>query len=113
MFAACITLSGWAGMEEYIFTGETPMDIAFQINEVQDILCLAGMASSMEKKKNKKNVEKLQEFAERYLDEAINREDIEKLDINLSIGDIKCNEIIEGDSAEEQLKAKYPNATVQ
>ena len=113
MLAACITLSGWAGREEYVFTGETPMEIALKINEVQDILCLAGMAPSMEKKKNKKNVEKLQEFAERYLDEAINREDIEKLDINLSIGDIKCNEIIEGDSAEEQLKAKYPNATVQ
>lgn len=87
------------------------MDVMDRYNDVQDIMCLAGMAMQ-EEDGDDPNVRNLAKFAENYSSGKIRGKDIESFDVHLSAGFMKCNELIRGKDAVEKLKAKYPDAII-
>ena len=112
MYAACFTLSGWAGYQKYILSGDKLMDVMDAFNDVQDLVCLDMMAHE-EEGENPGEVEKLHVIAHRYYNREVRAKDIQAIDIHLSVGIIKCDELIRGKDAVEKLKEKYPEAIVR
>ena len=112
MYAACFTLSGWAGYQQYIFSGRKLMDLMDAFNDVQDLVCLDMMAHE-EENENADEVEKLHDIAHRYYNREVRAKDIEAIDIHLSVGIIKCDELVRGKDAVEKLKEKYPDAIIR
>ena len=90
-YAAKIQI-GW--IDEW-FDGDTPVEIMEKVEKVQDFDCLLDMGYSMEGKKGKKELDKLNRFLEKYRNKALTIDDIKNLSINLSIGMIKCEAIEE------------------
>lgn len=96
-----------------IFSGNDAYEIMDSFQTMQDLNCLAMMASKRERsKKGKAEAKKLSEFACLCMSGEVDVDDIRNLDIDLSIGSIKCHELLEGDDALDILKEKYPNARV-
>ncbi len=75
--------------------GDTPAGLVREIENAQDLQCLAQMASSMGTKKDKKEIGKLIEFLEKYNDDTLTIEDVRNLDVNLSVGALKCESLSE------------------
>ncbi len=70
-------------------------DLVSAIEREQDLQCLAMMAGQMGTKKDKQEIRKLLEFLSKRSNDELTVEDIRNLDINLSVGRIKCDELIE------------------
>ena len=86
------------------FKGETPSEIVNAVEEYQDFGCLISMGRLNEEKRGQKELDKLEKFLEKYYARELTMEDIEKLEIHLSIGDVICHGIAEGDEAVKQIK---------
>ena len=112
MYAACFTISGWAGPQEYIFSGNKLIDIMNSFNDVQDIMCLAMMAEQ-QGHENSDDLEKLMKLAMKYESGKVQAKDIESFDVSLSIGHMKCNELMKGKDPVTELIKKYPGAIVR
>ena len=78
---------GWI---EEDFQGETPEDIVREVGKVQDLDCLLRMGYEEEGKRGRKELDKLAAFLEKYRSRTLATDDIKNLDINLSIGSIRC-----------------------
>ena len=61
-----------------------------EVENAQDLQCLAQMASTMGTKKDKQEIRKLIDFLEKYSSDELTVEDVRNLDINLSVGGLKC-----------------------
>lgn len=83
---------GW--MHETI-EGDTPSELIQGVENVQDLRCLLQMGATMEPNKGKPELRKLESFLEKYYDNTLTINDIKSLDIQLSIGSIKCTDLIE------------------
>lgn len=70
--------------------GDTPADLVSEIEKAQDLQCLCQMAGTMGTKKDKKEIGKLIEFLEKYNDDMLTIDDIRGLNVDLSIGSLKC-----------------------
>ena len=112
MYAACFRIAGWAGPQEYIFSGEKLMDIANKFNDIQDITCLALMAQQIGAE-DPEMIDKLLRFVERYEKGRIQSKDLESFDIGLSVGSMKCLKLCKGNGAVAQLIREYPEAIVK
>lgn len=75
--------------------GETPSDLIREVEKVQDLQCLCHQAAMMGTKKDQKEIRKLLDFLEKYSEGKLTLDDVRGLDICLSIGDIKCEELTE------------------
>ncbi len=75
--------------------GDTPADLVREIENAQDMQCLVQMAGMMGTKKDKKEIEKLIDFLEKYNDDTLTVEDVRNLDVNLSVGALKCESLSE------------------
>ena len=75
--------------------GDTPADLVREIENAQDLQCLVQMAGMMGTKKDKKEIGKLIEFLEKYNDETLTIDDVKNLDVNLSVGALKCESLSE------------------
>lgn len=73
--------------------GDTPEDLVREIENTQDLMCLARMASTMGTKKDKQEIQKLIDFLEKYGSNKLTIDDIRNLDINLSAGGLKCESL--------------------
>lgn len=81
--------------------------IVSQIEKNQDFDCLIRMGYANETgKKGQAEVKKLESFVKKYRNEELSLEDIEKLNVHFSIGDIKCHGVARTDEEIEALKAK-------
>ena len=90
MYAAKIEL-GW--VNEW-FKGETPSDIIEEVEKTQDFDCLIRMGRRYETtKKGQKEIDKLEEFIEKYRSGELTIDDIKKLKIHLESGDIVCHAV--------------------
>ncbi len=70
--------------------GDTLEDLIREVESAQDLQCLAQMASMMGTKKDKQEIRKLIDFLEKYSSDELTVEDVRNLDINLSVGGLKC-----------------------
>ncbi len=70
--------------------GDTPADLVREIENAQDLQCLVQMAGMMGTKKDKQEIKKLVDFLEKYSDDTLTIDDIKNLNINLSVGKLKC-----------------------
>jgi hypothetical protein len=78
---------GWI---EEDFQGDTPEDIVREVEKVQDLDCLLRMGYEEEGKRGRKELDKLAAFLEKYRSGKLTGKDLAALEINLSIGSIKC-----------------------
>ncbi len=83
---------GWMTVDA---EGETPTDLIREVENVQDLQCLCHQAAMMGSKKDQKEIKKLMDFLEKYYADELTIEDVRGLDVGLSVGRIKCNELIE------------------
>ncbi len=70
--------------------GDTLENLIREVENAQDLQCLAQMASTMGTKKDKQEIRKLIDFLEKYSSDELTVEDVRNLDINLSVGGLKC-----------------------
>ncbi len=75
--------------------GDTPADLVREIENAQDLQCLVQMAGMMGTKKDKKEIGKLVAFLEKYGDDTLTIDDIRNLDVDLSVGALKCESLSE------------------
>ena len=75
--------------------GDTPADLVREIENAQDLQCLVQMAGMMGTKKDKKEISKLVAFLEKYGDDTLTIEDIRNLNVDLSVGALKCESLSE------------------
>ena len=77
--------------------GDTPADLVREIENAQDLQCLVQMAGMMGTKKDKKEIGKLIDFLEKYHGNSLTIEDVKNMDIQLSVGRLKCESVIENE----------------
>lgn len=65
MYTACFTVPGGACTQDYIFSGDTLMDVMDRFNDVQEIMRFAGLAMQ-EEDADDPNVRRLARFAGIY-----------------------------------------------
>ena len=75
--------------------GDEPDDLIREVENAQDLQCLCQQAAMMGTKKDQKEIKKLMDFLEKYYGGELTIEDVRGLDVGLSVGRIKCNELIE------------------
>lgn len=110
MYAALFEMSSWMGLDQHIVCGSSAADLLYEFEEVQSLSCLVRMGRSEEGPEGQKMLDKLEEILRKRSNGDLTNEDLLTLDIEISLGTIKCVEIAEGADADEQLKAKYPQA---
>ena len=75
--------------------GDAPADLVREIENAQDLRCLVQMAGTMGTPKDKKEITKLIDFLEKYEDDTLTIDDIKALNVNLSVGALKCESLVE------------------
>ena len=110
MYAALFEMKSWMGPQQYIFKGDSASALLYEFEDLQDLSCLVMMGRAEEGEEGQKMLDKVEEILNKQAAGDLTIEDLLFLDIEISIGAIKCAEIAEGDNAFEELKAKYPNA---
>lgn len=110
MYAAVFEMSSWMGLEQHILKGKTAADLLNGFENIQSLSCLVRMGRSQEEANGQKALDKIEEILQKSYDGSLTPEELLTLDVKLSIGTIKCAEILEGADAAEKLKAAYPDA---
>ena len=85
-----------------VYEAEDACGIVREIEKNQDFDCLIGMAFGNGEKK--REIKKLESFINRYREGSLTLEDIEKLEVHFSIGDIKCHGIARNEDEIAALK---------
>ena len=98
------------GPSQHIVKGDNASDLLNEFEEIQSLSCLVKMGRSRERGEGQKMIDILEDLLSKRDNGDLTNEDLLTLDIKISLGTIKCVEIVEGADAAEQLKAKYPNA---
>ena len=109
MYAACFQVSGWAGAQSFLFSGDTLKEVVDGLNGIQDLFFL-GLMSRMDGEAAAGELTKLETFTERYQSDILTEEDVADFAVELSIGSIRCVELCCGEDALEKLAGKYPEA---
>lgn len=99
MMSKCAALIQIGWLKKW-FEADDPCGIIKQVEEIQDFSCLLRMGRSEEGKKGQEQLNELEKFLDKYYDGSLTMEDIKKLNIRLSIGNIFCYEIMEAEEKE-------------
>ena len=110
MYAALFELTSWMSPEQHIIEGGSAAALLDGFESVQSLSCLVRMGRNYEDAEGQRMLDKLEAILDQRYNGDLTNEDLLTLDIKISLGTIKCVEIIEGYDASEKLKAKYPNA---
>ena len=110
MYAALFEMNSWMGLAQYIICGSSAAELLKGFEKIQNLRCLVRMGRSEEGAKGKKMLDKLEGILNKRDNGDLTNADLLTLNIKISIGTIKCVEIVEGENAADRLKAKYPNA---
>ncbi len=110
MYAAVFEMTGWLGVQQYVFEGDGPEQIMDRFQQIQDLDCLVMMGMQQERGAGKKQLEKLEEFLGKLYRGKLTMEDVRALDVNISIGHFRCLDVAEGEEAIAELRQKYPAA---
>lgn len=110
MYAAVFEMKSMFGTFQYFFKGKTPMAIIDALEYEQSLECLIRHGRREEGRDGQLALDRLEEFYNKYMDYNLTMEDIAALDVELSVGTIKCHAIAEGEEAIAALMEQYPNA---
>ena len=110
MYAALFEMDSWMGNRQYIFEGESASELLAEFERVQDLACLVRMGRGEEDSEGQKALDKLERLLDKYYDGTLTIDGLLGLDVEISVGSIKCICIKEGENAVEKLKELYPGA---
>ena len=110
MYAALFEMTSWLGPQQYIVRGSDAAGLLRSFEKIRHLGCLLRMGRSEEGREGQRMLDKLERILNKRNSGTLTNKDLLTLDIELSVGTIKCAEIVEGDDAAAQLKAKYPEA---
>ena len=110
MYAAVFEMKSMFGTFQYFFEGKTPVAIMDAFEYEQSLECLIRHGRCEEGYDGQLALDRLEAFYNKYTNFNLTIDDIADLDVNLSVGTIKCHAIAEGDEAITALKEQYPNA---
>ena len=111
MYASLFEIKSWLGTDQYIFEGESASEMLSQFENVQSLECLVEMGRSHERSKSgKQAIDDLEKMLEKHYSDELEIEDLLKFDIKISLGEMRCITVVEGDDAIAQLRAEYPKA---
>jgi len=91
MYSAQIEI-GFINMD---FEGETAAEILHGVEQYQDFDCLLMMGRRMGTKKDAAELNKLEEFLDKYIAGTLTIDDLRALNIHLSAGDFICHGVRE------------------
>ena len=105
MYGAKFTITSWMGEETHVFAGANAKEILAQLNEVQSLECLARMGAKHETdSQGKANIVMLEKLLDKYYSDTLIMDDIAMMAVCLSIGTIKCHQVVEGEDAVRRLQ---------
>lgn len=110
--AALFSMSGWAGRERCICTGDNAVNVLFRFMQKQDLFCLLQMGRAMDSQSAQKDLDKIECLLNAYQEETLEMKDLRTLDVYLQSGSISCDAIAETDEDVEKLIASYPDVEV-
>ena len=110
MYSALFEVNSWIGVEQYIFTAESPNEILAEFQRVQDLSCLINMGMQRENKAGKESLKKLEALLSKYYSDELTMDDLKSLHVKISLGTFRCVDTAEGENAESTLREKYPGA---
>ena len=110
MVAAVFEMKSMFGLQQYWFQGVNAIAIMDAFEYEQSLECLIRHGRREENQEGQIALDRLEEFYNKYMDYDLTVDDIAALDINLSIGTIKCLSIAEDAEAIATMRAQYPNA---
>lgn len=106
MHAALFEVESWMGTDRYVFQGESAGDLLLQLDKEQNLYCLIDMGRSSEGPKGQKELDKLENIIELYRSGKLTVADLETMNIQISIGSVRCVKVVEGDEAISALRAE-------
>lgn len=110
MYAAVLELQIWMGTMIHFYEGDTVSDIIRQFESMQDLSCLVRMGRMEEGKKGQKEIDKIEDFLDKYYSDDLTIDDLKGFSFTLSIGSFRCVDTAEGEDAIAALKAAHPEA---
>ena len=109
MYAAVLEVHGMY-RDKRIYKGRGLGEIISKFNKVQDLSCLYNMARSMGTDNDAEEAKKLGTLLDKWGRRKLTIDDLKDFEVNLSIGSIRCYDVLEGDDAYDILKERYPDA---
>lgn len=106
-YAAVIQVKNWMVELNYLVKGNSVNDLFYNIYRFQDLDCLLRLGEICGEKEDTIGLIKLNKLIEKNMLKNLKLDDVISLDINLSIGKLKCIDFVEDINAEEILKSKY------
>ena len=88
------------------FEGDDPCGVIREVERVQDFGCLLRMGRMEEGETGQQELDRLEEFLDKYYDGTLSMDDIKGLKVHLSIGDIVCHGIAMTEEEIEALKVQ-------
>ncbi len=85
---------GWMTVDA---EGDSPSELMQAVEKEQDLMCLVQQCAMMGTKADKKEIGKVISFLEKQSDDSLTIDDIRDLNVKLSVGSIKCLELMEND----------------
>lgn len=91
------------GWMDKVYSGDDASEIIKQVEKVQEFDCLISMGRSMGELSEQNEINKLEQFVSLYRTGELTMQDIKKLDIKLSVGNIKCTGVAESEDEISKL----------
>lgn len=110
MYAALFEMDSWLGHQQYIFEGKCASELLIKFEQIQDLSCLVMMGRGEEGAAGQKALDKLEDILNKHYSGKLTTEDLQTLDIKISLGTIKCASIVEGEEAIKTLREAHPSA---
>lgn len=109
-YVAVFEMTSWLGVTQHIVKGDDASELLTNFEDIQSLHCLIRHGRYEEDENGQKELDKLEEILDKRDSGELTIEELKKMDINLSLGYIKCIAIFEGEGAEERIKSVFPNA---
>ena len=109
-YVAVFEMTSWLGVTQHIVKGDDASELLTNFEDIQSLHCLIRHGRYEEDENGQKELDKLEEILDKRDSGELTIEELKKMDINLSLGYIKCIAIFEGEGAEKRIKSVFPNA---
>ena len=106
-YAAVFEVTSWL-TEQYLIKGDDAFEILSAFEDIQSLSCLVRMGRREEDVEGQKQLDKIEALLDKKDCGELNIDDLKTMDYTLSLGDIRCLDVLEGESAEAVLREKYP-----